>query len=122
MSAHPIGTGFSTCICKPEKFIYFRSKFITMRVKTIFIIVITVLVTVILMQNMDEVNFWIFGQRSVPKLAVLGTMFFIGAVVGFLLGRPRKKAIRPEQQPWENEPPTALPDNTLDEDDRDYIS
>jgi len=62
-----------------------------MSAKTIFIVVITVLVTVILMKNMDEVNFWIFGARTVPKLAVMATMFFIGAVVGFLLGRPRRK-------------------------------
>ncbi len=44
------------------------------------------------MKNTDEVTFWIFGDTSVPKLAVLGFMFFAGLVVGFMLGRPRKKA------------------------------
>ena len=90
-----------------------------MSAKTIFIIVLTVLVTVILMKNMDEVNFWIFGTRSVPKLAVLGTMFFIGAVVGFLIGRPRK---RHNDQEWETDEPDSEVKKPLDQDDNDYIN
>ncbi len=88
-----------------------------MRAKTIFIIVVTILVTVILMKNMDEVNFWIFGMYTVPKLAVLGTMFFIGAIVGFLLGRPRKR------QPAQNDQPgtTFEINKPLDQADEDYI-
>ncbi|WP_134088768.1 hypothetical protein [Olivibacter sp. XZL3] len=62
-----------------------------MNTKTIFIIILTVLVTIILMKNTDEVIFWIFGDRYIPKLAILGSMFAFGIVVGFLLGRPRKK-------------------------------
>jgi hypothetical protein len=42
------------------------------------------------MKNTDEVNFWIFGNHSVPKLAVLGVMFGIGLIVGYLVGRPKK--------------------------------
>ncbi|HWK99072.1 MAG TPA: hypothetical protein VNQ55_03960 [Parapedobacter sp.] len=90
-----------------------------MRAKTISIIVLTVLVTVILMKNMDEVNFWIFGTRSVPKLAVLGTMFFIGAVVGFLAGRPKKK---PMQADPETDTPSFEVKKPLDQDDNDYIN
>lgn len=89
-----------------------------MSAKTISIIVLTVLVTVILMKNMDEVNFWIFGTRTVPKLAVLGTMFFIGAVVGFLLGRPKKKRIK-EEYPAPDM--TFGTDKPLDQADEDYI-
>lgn len=63
-----------------------------MNAKTIFIIILTVLVTIILMKNTDEVIFWIFGDRYIPKLAILGSMFAFGVVVGFLLGRPRKKS------------------------------
>lgn len=87
-----------------------------MRAKTIFIICVTVLVTVILMKNMDEVNFWIFGTRSVPKLAVLGTMFLIGAIVGFLIGRPKKKSALPPDDP------SFEANKPLDDPDRDYIS
>ncbi len=61
-----------------------------MRPKTIFIIVVTILVTIVLMKNTEEVNFWIFGNHSVPKLAVLGVMFAIGFILGYLAGRPRK--------------------------------
>jgi uncharacterized integral membrane protein len=61
-----------------------------MNSKTIFIIVVTILVTVILMKNTDEVNFWIFGNHSIPKLAVLGVMFGIGLILGYMAGRPRK--------------------------------
>ena len=89
-----------------------------MRAKTIFIIVVTVLVTVILMKNMDEVNFWIFGTRTVPKLAVLGTMFFIGVIVGFLLGRPRKRRASADQSEMS---PTFEINKPLDPADEDYI-
>ena len=89
-----------------------------MRAKTIFIIVITVLVTVILMKNMDEVNFWIFGNRTVPKLGVLATMFFIGAIVGFLLGRPRRRRSNEEQQTVD---PSLDINKPLAPTDEDYI-
>ncbi len=90
-----------------------------MSAKTIFIIVITVLVTVILMKNTDEVTFWLFGDTSVPKLAVLGCMFGLGFAVGFAAGRPRKKTLP------EDTVVTPLPQETgrpgLSEEDNDYI-
>lgn len=90
-----------------------------MNSKTIFIIVVTILVTVILMKNTDEVNFWIFGDRSIPKLAVLGVMFGTGLILGYMAGRPRKT----KQIPVENITPvnyTKL-DDWVDPND-DYIS
>ena len=91
-----------------------------MRAKTIFIVVVTVLVTVILMKNMDEVNFWIFGMRSVPKLAVLGTMFLIGAIIGYLIGRPKKRPIEPTY--LSEDASVDEPYKPLDDNDRDYIN
>lgn len=89
-----------------------------MSAKTIFIIIISVLVTIILMKNTDEVRFWIFGDAYVPKLAILGTMFGLGLIVGFLLGRPRKKTV-----PIADHTQTTYPkeDNKLSDEDRDYI-
>lgn len=87
-----------------------------MSVKTIFIIIISVLVTIILMKNTDEVNFWLFGDTSVPKLAVLGVMFFSGAVVGYMLGRPRRRMTET------GEITEDQPGKTLSQEDRDYIS
>jgi uncharacterized integral membrane protein len=95
-----------------------------MSAKSIFIIIISVLVTVILMNNTDEVDFWLFGDTSVPKLAVLGVMFFTGAIVGFMLGRPRKKATEEEdglERQSENSPRPEDRDYLSDE-DREYIS
>lgn len=96
-----------------------------MRAKTILIIVVTILVTIILMKNTDEVNFWIFGTKSVPKLAVLGVMFIVGFILGYLAGRPRKKkdalteegltASPSSHQLGENE------DQWLDPEDDEYI-
>jgi hypothetical protein len=87
-----------------------------MSAKTIFIIIVSVLVTIILMKNTDEVNFWLFGDTSVPKLAVLGVMFLSGAVVGFMLGRPRRRNTDSEELS------EASTERTLSQEDRDYIS
>lgn len=90
-----------------------------MSFKTIFIIVISVLVTVILMNNTEEIDFWLFGEARIPKLTVLGTMFGLGLLVGVLIGRPRKKHQIPyEDQPIEN---NAAPVDHLSDEDRDYI-
>jgi len=95
-----------------------------MNAKTILIIILTALVTVILMKNMDEVNFWIFGNHSVPKLAVLGTMFIIGVVVGLMIGRGKKNK---EEDPFlyqddeADQSPSLEINNTLDDEDAEYI-
>lgn len=90
-----------------------------MSFKTIFIIVISVLITIILMNNTDEIDFWIFGNARVPKLAVLGSMFVLGLIVGFLAGRP--KAIIPYQEEDKYPPSSNSDENKLSEEDREYI-
>ena len=100
-----------------------------MSAKTIFIVVISVLMTIVLMKNTDEVNFWIFGDARVPKLAVLGVVFTLGLIVGFLLGRPRKKELLTEdpsdrnQATFKNTSET-ISDNrkNLSDEDREYIN
>ena len=62
-----------------------------MSFKIIFIIVISVLVTIVLMNNTDEIDFWIFGDARIPKLTILGSMFGLGIIAGFLAGRSIKK-------------------------------
>ena len=96
-----------------------------MNAKTIFIIIISALVTIVLMKNTDEIDFWFFGDASVPKLAVLGIMFFTGAIVGFVLGRPRKKELRKEDNELESsdhQSPGHENRTTLSDEDREYIS
>lgn len=91
-----------------------------MSFKTIFIITITVLVTIVLMKNTDEVNFWIFGDTYVSKLAILGVMFALGLIVGIMIARPRKKVVTeitadPAPGPKEDH-------SNLSDEDREYIS
>ena len=95
-----------------------------MSIKTIFIVVISVLVTIILMNNTDEIDFWIFGNARIPKLAILGSMFALGLIAGFLAGRPKRKipADNYEENITPNDQPSHITDhNTLSEEDRDYI-
>ena len=95
-----------------------------MSFKTILIVVISVLVTVILMNNTDEIDFWIFGNARIPKLTILGSMFGLGLIVGFLAGRPRKKVIvspYQENDTLEKNHSDTREENSLSNEDRDYI-
>ena len=89
-----------------------------MSLKTIFIIAVTVLVTVVLMNNTDEVSFWLFGETRISKLAILAVFFLTGFLLGLIAGRPRKKtAVTPS--------PVSEDENNqsgLSQEDRDYIS
>jgi len=62
-----------------------------MRAKIIFIVIITVLVTIILMNNTDTVTFWIFGDVQTPKLTIMGILFALGFLVGFIARGKRKR-------------------------------
>lgn len=96
-----------------------------MSAKTIFIIVITIVITVILMKNTDEVNFWIFGTRSIPKLAVFGVTFALGFILCYLVTRPKKtktealeenSAITTQEDQWEEQ------ENYINPEDEEYIN
>ena len=91
-----------------------------MSAKTIFIIIVTVLVTIILMKNTDEVSFWIFGDAQIPKLTVLGVMFGLGLIVGFMAGRPKKK--QEITGSYDDYKPAPEEKKVLSDDDRDYIN
>ena len=93
-----------------------------MSFKTIFIIIVSVLVTIILMNNTDEIQFWIFGNAKIPKLAVLGFMFGLGAIVGYIAGRPGKRSNN-DNDLEDNEPNEPNKDNEsqLSDEDREYI-
>ena len=87
--------------------------------KTIFIIVVSVLVTIILMNNTDEINFWIFGEARIPKLVILGIMFGLGLVIGFMAGRPRKARLTPATDMDQG---LNKPYKEADNENRDYLS
>lgn len=93
-----------------------------MSFKTIFIIIVSVLVTIILMNNTDEIQFWIFGNAKIPKLAVLGFMFGLGAIVGYIAGRPGKRSNN-DNDLEDHEPNERSKENEsqLSDEDREYI-
>ncbi len=92
-----------------------------MSAKSIFIICITILLTVILMNNNDEMVFWIFGEAKVSKLGVLAGVFFSGWLIGFLIGRPKSKSDTNENL-TEQEADERPRNSFLSQEDQDYIS
>lgn len=85
-----------------------------MNLKTISIIVISVLLTIILMNNTEDIDFWLFGDTKVSKLIVLGIMFVVGFIVGALVARPAKKITPTEFDQGEMQ-------SSLSDEDRTYI-
>lgn len=98
-----------------------------MRIKTFFVILITALVTIVLMNNTEEIDMWLFGTTRISKLIILAVVFVLGFIVGALVMRPRKKkALSEEEDIYPEEDPQNAPVNTykskLSDEDRDYIS
>lgn len=98
-----------------------------MRIKTFFVILITVLVTIVLMNNTEEIDMWLFGTTRISKLIILAVVFVLGFIVGALVMRPRKKKVIAEDEDvYPEEDPQNIPVNTyktkLSDEDRDYIS
>lgn len=92
-----------------------------MSAKSIFIILLTVLLTILVINNNEEMTFWIFGEAKLPKLGVLGGVFFVGWLIGFLMGRPKSTPKNTEAD--EDETEHVRPKNTLlSQEDQDYIS
>lgn len=90
-----------------------------MRPKIIFIVVITVLVTIILMNNTDTVTFWIFGDVQIPKLTILGVLFALGFLVGFI-ARGKRKRLEQEFTIEKANPASQSNDPYLDSTDDNY--
>ncbi len=94
---------------------------ITMSIKTITIIVITILLTAALAQNTDEVTFaFLFMNFRVSKLALMITMTVIGFILGFMVGRPKKPKF--DIGGYHDSIQKKEDNNTLSDEDRDYIS
>lgn len=98
-----------------------------MTFKTIFIISVSVLLTVVLMNNTEEISFWVFGDIRIPKLTVLGVTFALGLIVGFILGRPRKKPIAVASDNFEldqindHSKSSETVESRLSDEDREYL-
>jgi putative membrane protein len=95
-----------------------------MKAKTIFIIIITALLTTFLLINNDAVDFDFFIGDPVPvsKLLVIGICIFIGFILGFLVGRPRKTVSTYDTEIEKGYTVNTENKSNLSEEDRDYIS
>ena len=95
-----------------------------MKAKTIFIIVITALLTTFLIINNDAVDFDFLIGDPVPvsKLLVIGICIFIGFILGFLVGRPRKTVTSLDAEIEKNYTVDTENKSPLSDEDRDYIS
>lgn len=95
-----------------------------MRTKTIFIIIFTVLITIFLMMNTDPVKFdFIFAEKDISKLLVVGVCTFVGFILGYWAGRP-KTVVSTYDDRFDNThtPEQSKPKDGLSDEDREYIS
>ncbi|RZK44157.1 MAG: LapA family protein [Pedobacter sp.] len=94
-----------------------------MKPKTIFVVIVTILLTVFLTVNSDAVEFdFVIGQPvSVSKLVVIGICVFIGFILGFIVGRPRKTVSSYDTE-IEKGYSNSENKSALSDEDRDYIS
>ncbi len=88
--------------------------------KTIFIIIASVLVTIVLMNNTEEIDFWLFGATKIPKLVILGTMFGLGFIIGIVAAKPKRKESVHKEPEFEVAEPEERR-SALSDEDRDYI-
>ena len=91
-----------------------------MSAKTIFIVLFTALITVFLMINTDAVDFnFIFVEKPISKLVVVGVCTLFGFILGYWAGRPKTtvSSYDPEVEGYDRKDIK----NTLSDEDRDYI-
>lgn len=95
-----------------------------MKAKTIFIIVMTALLTIFLTVNSEPVDFDFLIGEPVPvsKLIVIGICVFIGFVLGFIVGRPRKTVSTYDTEIERGAQVPTQRTSDLSDEDRDYIS
>src|SRR6185503_5771730 len=91
-----------------------------MRIKTIIIVLVTILLTTVIMQNTGTMGFQILWMHFyISKLFVMLFVGIIAFVLGWFLGRPKRRFNLSETTD------VANMDNhhtdTLSEEDRDYI-
>lgn len=98
-----------------------------MSAKTIFIIVFTAIITIFLTINTDAVDFnFIFFEKPVSKLVVVGVCTLVGFILGFWAGKPKIRVSTydrndPQEYP-EDRNKNSNARKELSDDDRDYIS
>jgi uncharacterized integral membrane protein len=92
-----------------------------MSIKTIIIVIITVLLTVVFMQNTDKVPFsFLFSNFYISKLVMMAAVAIVAFIVGVLVGRPKKSKF--DIEGYHDNIQRKEDNNTLSDEDRDYIN
>lgn len=91
-----------------------------MKIKIVVYILLTAILVFIVVQNQHRVSFWFFGKRYVSILLLMGIAAAMGLVVGAYLFRSQKSSspTGEDDVDW----PEEDEEDTLDDEDRDYIS
>ncbi|MCS3552916.1 MULTISPECIES: LapA family protein [unclassified Sphingobacterium] len=96
-----------------------------MNFKTIILLILVVIITIFFMQNTAPVEFWFFGKHIFALSSIIAITLFIGVIIGGILLRPKKRKTEVIQvnptNPSEIEQ-SSVPNSTLSNEDRDYIS
>lgn len=96
-----------------------------MNFKTIILLILVVIITIFFMQNTAPVEFWFFGKHIFALSSIIAVTLFIGIIIGGILLRPKKRKTEVIQvnatSPSEIEQ-SSVPNSTLSNEDRDYIS
>lgn len=96
-----------------------------MNFKTIILLILVVIITIFFMQNTAPVEFWFFGKHVFALSSIIAVTLFIGIIIGGILLRPKKRKTEVIQvntaSPSEIEQ-SSVPNSTLSNEDRDYIS
>lgn len=87
-----------------------------MSVKSIFIILISIVAALVAIKYTEELFFWLFGDSKISQSAIIGFKFFVGWLVGFIMGKSGKKPKDSTEFEEEDD------DSDLSHEDREYIN
>jgi hypothetical protein len=88
-----------------------------MRVKPIFIILISIVAALVAINYTEELIIWFFGDTKISQLGIICFKFFIGWLVGFLMGKSgNKPKDNTEFEEYEED------ESGLSHEDREYIN
>ena len=85
--------------------------------KSIFIILISIVAALVAINYTEVLIIWFFGDTKISQLGIIGFKFFVGWLVGFLMGKSgNKPKDNTEFEEYEED------ESGLSHEDREYIN